>query len=78
MDDTRATVKFLPSKKLQFTVRNSCTSSGLTNKNNMPYIYSSVCTRLKCILIQLDLLTNIYVQLRNSFLSYASCCWKPD
>lgn len=41
---TGATVEFLPSKKLQFTVRNSCTSSGLTNKNNMPYIYSSVCT----------------------------------
>lgn len=66
----------LRSYNLQFTVRNSCTSSGLTNKNNMPYIYSSVCTRLKCILIQLDLLTNIYVPLRNSLLS--SCCWKPD
>lgn len=35
---------FLRSYNLQFTVRNSCTSSGLTNKNNMPYIYSSVCT----------------------------------
>lgn len=34
----------LRSYNLQFTVRNSCTSSGLTNKNNMPYIYSSVCT----------------------------------